>query len=125
MNRHFSPPPPASAPPSLVALAAPPGPPAGVLQNPGDHPKYAVELEPHGLLRWDNYYFGDTGYGLGMHAVIPFLDNGPIDKINNNMGIGFGLDWVHYSTDYWFGYCGAVGPGFAYNCNLSANSLLF
>jgi len=123
MNRHLSPALAASVLASLVALAAPEAHAAGIIKNPGDHPKYSVELEPHGLLAWDNYYFGDTGYGLGMHAVIPFLDNGPIDKINNNMGIGFGLDWAHYSTDNWFGYCGG-GPLF-YNCNANANALLF
>ena len=60
-----------------------------------------------------------------MHAVIPFLDNGPVSTINNNMGIGFGLDWAHFSDNncgYYYG-----GPGFnrfGY-CNVSANSLLF
>lgn len=97
---------------------------AGIIRNPGDHPSYGVELEPHLLLAWDNHWWGGTGYGLGMHAVIPFLDNGPIDRINNNMGIGFGLDWAHYSTDTWYGYCGGVGPGF-YACNAYGNSLLF
>jgi hypothetical protein len=29
-----------------------------------------------------------------MRATIPFLRNGPISTINNDMGIGFGLDWV-------------------------------
>jgi hypothetical protein len=73
----------------LAALTAVDARAAGIIKNPGDHPKYAVELEPHGLLDWDNYWWGGTGYGLGMHAVIPFLDNGPVSTINNNMGIGF------------------------------------
>jgi hypothetical protein len=98
---------------------------AGIIKNPGDHPKYSVELEPHGLLDWDNYWWGGTGYGLGMHAVIPFLDNGPVSTINNNMGIGFGLNWTHFSdnTCGWF-YGrppGAVVPG----CDVAANSLKF
>ncbi len=27
--------------------------------------------------------------------MIPLLDNGPVPRINNNMGISFGLDWAH------------------------------
>ena len=111
---------------ALVALTASPSEAAGIIKNPGQHPDYSVELEPHGLLGWRNTYWSGAGFGLGMHAVIPFLDNGPISKINNNMGIGFGLDWVHYSTDRWYGYCGGVlGPGGIYDCDISANALLF
>ncbi|HVU03188.1 MAG TPA: hypothetical protein VHE30_15615 [Polyangiaceae bacterium] len=96
----------------------------GIIKNPGDHPKYSVELEPHGLLDWDNYYWGGTGYGLGMHAVIPFLDNGPVSTINNNMGIGFGLNWSHWSDNRcgWAGYPrGFVGP--VVGCDVSSNSI--
>jgi hypothetical protein len=111
---------------TLVALTAAPARAAGIIKNPGDHPKYSVELEPHGLLRWDNYWWGGTGYGLGMHAVIPFLDNGPVSKINNNMGIGFGLDWAHYSNDYCGWYGGPRGPLGIYNyCNAYGNSFIF
>ncbi|HEX4337784.1 MAG TPA: hypothetical protein VH062_17865 [Polyangiaceae bacterium] len=95
----------------------------GIIKNPGDHPKYDVELEPHALLDWDNYWWGGAGYGIGMHAVIPFLDNGPVRTINNNMGIGFGLNWSHFSDN---------GCGWAVNvrgdrligaCNVSANAI--
>lgn len=98
----------------------------GIIKNPGDHPQYAVELEPHGLLQWDNYWWGGTGFGLGMHAVIPFLDNGPVSTINNNMGIGFGLDWGHFSDNGcgWAWRGRNIGP-FVNGCDASANSLLF
>ncbi|MBK7583588.1 MAG: hypothetical protein IPI67_25770 [Myxococcales bacterium] len=67
------------------------------IKRPGAHPKYSVELEPHLVLEWGGHNGpgDDDGVGLGMRATIPFLDNGPISKINNNMGIGFGLDWAH------------------------------
>lgn len=96
---------------------------AGIIKNPGDHPDYAVELEPHGILGWGGGYWGaNSGFGLGMHAIIPFLKNGPIEKINNNMGIGFGLDWVHYSG----GGCGYWGRGVRWaGCDMSANSFIF
>jgi hypothetical protein len=112
---------------ALVTLTASPSEAAGIIKNPGQHPNYSVELEPHGLIGWRNTYWGGTGFGLGMHAVIPFLDNGPISKINNNMGIGFGMNWVHHSgPDYWYGYCG-FGPGpNRFGCgDMAANSLMF
>jgi hypothetical protein len=69
------------------------------IKSPGAHPHYSVELEPHGILQWAmEPYWADEGFGLGMRATIPFFHNGPIKKINNNMGIGFGLD-VAFSTD--------------------------
>jgi hypothetical protein len=112
---------------SLVAtlsLVVTPAEAQSIIKNPGDHPDYSVELEPHGLLMWGHHNFGDAGWGLGMHAVIPFLDNGPISKINNNMGIGFGLDWAHFDEDgCWWGW---GGPRFAnpyWDC--SGNSFLF
>lgn len=95
---------------------------AGIIKNPGDHPDYSVELEPHGILAWSHRWWGDTGLGLGMHAVIPFLDNGPISTINNNMGIGFGLDWAHYSSSG----CGWYGRGWNWaGCNAYGNSFMF
>ena len=99
----------------------------GIIKHPGDHPKYSVELEPHGLLDWDSYYWGGTGYGLGMHAVIPLVDNGPVSTINNNIGIGFGFDWSHFSNDN----CGFYinrGGGVVINgnlCNASSNTFRF
>ncbi|MBK8999753.1 MAG: hypothetical protein IPM35_28890 [Myxococcales bacterium] len=66
------------------------------IKQPGAHPKYSVELEPHLVIDWGNHGPGDDeALGVGLRATIPFLDNGPISKINNNMGIGFGLDWAH------------------------------
>lgn len=112
---------------ALATLTAAPARAEGIIKNPGDHPKYAVELEPHGLLQWDNYWWGGTGFGLGMHAVIPFLDNGPVSSINNNMGIGFGLDWGHFSDNSCGYYYARFAPGrFGLGpCDASANSLSF
>jgi hypothetical protein len=67
------------------------------IKQPGAHPDYSVELEPHLIFDWAGHGWGgdDDAFGPGIRATIPFLDNGPISKINNNMGIGFGLDWAH------------------------------
>jgi hypothetical protein len=66
------------------------------IKSPGAHPKYSVELEPHFIIDWNDHNGpdDDEALGLGMRATIPFLDNGPISTINNNMGIGFGLDYA-------------------------------
>lgn len=65
-----------------------------VIKQPGNHPSYGVDLEPHAVFGWDDNYYGGSAFGLGIRATIPFLRNGPISTINNDMGIGFGLDWV-------------------------------
>jgi hypothetical protein len=70
---------------------------APVIRRPGLHPAYSVELEPHLLLQWSQTRWGDEGFGPGLRVNIPFLDNGPIEKINNNMAIGFGLDWSTFN----------------------------
>jgi hypothetical protein len=111
---------------ALIATAASA---QSTIKRPGAHPRYSVELEPHALVQWFDEPFGDAGFGLGMRAVIPFFHNGPIQKINNNMGIGFGLDWSHFEEDN-CGYYGRIivrGPGpFVVNgLECSANQLWF
>lgn len=63
-----------------------------IIRQPGNHPDYAVEIEPHLALQWANRYGADDGFGPGVRFNIPFMHNGPIKNINNNMGITFGLD---------------------------------
>jgi hypothetical protein len=74
---------------------------AAQIKQPGAHPDYAVELEPHLTFEWDEgpAYYGGSGVGLGFRASIPLFKNGPIPRINNNMAITFGLDWVHFAYD--------------------------
>ena len=97
-----------------------------IIKQPGNHPQYAVDLEPHLALGLDDtYYYGGTGYGLGARVTIPFLRNGPISTINNDMGIGFGLDWLtrgnSCNNGYYYAFRG--GPAYyAYN-NCSAYSI--
>lgn len=70
------------------------------IKEPGNHPLYPAELEPHLVVQWNDYApCANDGFGPGFRATIPFLDNGPVPKINNNMGIGFGLDWAHASIN--------------------------
>jgi hypothetical protein len=86
----------------------------GLIKHPGDHPDYGLELEPHGL-------FGPfdppndptgTGPGAGVRFTIPIVKNGFVDTINNSVGIGFGIDWVHYEgRQVSVGYCAEWAPG--------------
>lgn len=88
-----------------------------LITQPGAHNEYSFEIEPQLVLRtagprWGNYYcdryydepgpgrgdcrYGYGGYGgwagvgPGVRVNIPFMHNGPIDSINNNIGISFG-----------------------------------
>jgi hypothetical protein len=74
------------------------------IRQPGDHPNYAVEIEPHLDLNWfDNvgYGFGgDAGIGLGLRATIPIVKNGFIPSINNTVGIGFGGDLLYFGCNF-------------------------
>lgn len=81
------------------------------IKQPGAHPRYSVDLEPHVVLMWDRgpARYGDDGIGVGLRATIPFFHNGPIDSINNDMGLSFGLDYVHFDADD-DRYCRDFGP---------------
>jgi hypothetical protein len=79
-----------------------------IIKHPGEHPHYLLEAEPHLILApFDPPYDGrGTGLGLGFRGTIQILHNGFIPKLNNSVGIGFGLDWVHYQrNDNARGYC--------------------
>jgi hypothetical protein len=65
------------------------------IKHPGDHPVYNVEAEPHVLLGWDDIY-ASGGIGLGGRFTIPLVHNGFVETINNSVGIGFGMDVLHY-----------------------------
>jgi len=82
----------------LGSLARPAG---AQIKEPGAHPHYFLELEPHLTLEWDGGpdYFGEDGAGVGLRASIPLFHNGPITSINDSMAITFGLDWVHFGYD--------------------------
>jgi hypothetical protein len=87
-----------------------------IIRNPGAHPQYVLELEPH-LLLGPTDPPGNTvgtGVGAGLRATIPIVQNGFVQTINNSVGISFGFDWLHYTSgrDVAVGYCGRwiLGP---------------
>jgi len=71
-----------------------------IIKRPGDHPAYSVEIEPHLTLAFFIPTAGSSGVGLGGRFTIPVVKNGFVSSINNSVGIGFGLDWIHYNGCY-------------------------
>jgi hypothetical protein len=95
------------------------------IKHPGDHPKYVVEIEPHGVFDWWTHwgYVAGAGFGLGARFSIPIVDNGFIPSINNSVAISFGVDWVHYAGNSCFYYGPHPGQG-CYSVG-DANFLVF
>jgi hypothetical protein len=87
---------------SLTARVASAG--DNTIRQPGDHPNYVIEMEPHVIFGWDGAAWNgyDTGgYGVGGRFTIPIVKNGFVTTINNTVGIGFGVDFTYYG-------CGAL-----------------
>jgi hypothetical protein len=79
------------------------------IKNPGDHPRYVLEAEPHvvlGFIEPPGYASG-TGFGLGFRGSIPIVRNGFVPSINNSVAIGFGIDFVRYGRG---DFCRDGGP---------------
>jgi hypothetical protein len=73
------------------------------IKNPNDHPSYKAELEPHlNAILWRRDYgygrsyrysgVGDPEFGAGFRATIELGDPAFIPKLNNTVGISFGID---------------------------------
>ncbi len=101
---------------ALVAGASATGHAQSIIKNPGDHPDYKVELEPHLDFGWAGVY-ADNGFGAGLRAGIPIVQNGFVPTINNSVAISFGLDIVRYS--------GCYGGFFASNTQLGCGATYF
>jgi hypothetical protein len=71
----------------------------GTIKFPGQHPKYSFEAEPHLAVGFFDIGPSDNGFGAGFRGTIPIVDNGFVSTINNSVGIGFGVDWLHYSDN--------------------------
>jgi hypothetical protein len=82
------------------------------IREPGQRPHYVFELEPHLLVTPFDApdYPSDGGYGIGVRGTIEILPDGFIPKLNDSVGIGFGLDWVHYDLAPYGGGCRRFEP---------------
>ncbi len=98
------------------------------IKQPGERPPYSFEAEPHlGAGLFDPPGFGGgTGLGVGFRGTIELAKNGFIAKLNNSVGIGFGLDYLRY--DGWQGPRGTCerfvsGPSGTPICVRASNSI--
>jgi len=77
------------------------------IRVPGQRPAYSFELEPHVLVT--PFEAPDSpssdGYGLGVRGTIELSPEGFLPKVNDSVGLGFGLDWLHYDGLGGRGYC--------------------
>lgn len=75
------------------------------IRQPGEHPDYHIDVEPHGVLGWGFYGDGVFGFGGGIRISMPLCKNCFIPKINNNVAISFGADLAFYPFyDAGFGF---------------------
>ncbi len=81
---------------ALVALGWPraAGAEESIINNPGDHPRYGIEAEPHVLVGYGARGFRDGSLGAGVRGTFVLVDNGFVGSINNNVGLGIGADVV-------------------------------
>lgn len=64
-----------------------------IIRNPGDHPSYRFEAEPHGLIGYGGPFRRGRGeVGAGFRGTVIVVDNGFVPSINNSVGITFGAD---------------------------------
>ncbi len=72
-----------------------------LLNQPGRHPKYTLELEPHLVLSPIDPPGAGTGvgWGPGLRLSVPVLKRGFSPKLNDTVAVGVGLDWVFYDAD--------------------------
>lgn len=75
-----------------------------LIKQPGNHNQYSFELEPQlAFYHWGGRGWAGPGggwgggFGPGIRVSIPFMHNGPIDTINNNIGISFGANTIFWN----------------------------
>jgi hypothetical protein len=109
-----------------------------IIKNPGDHPLYKFEAEPHGLLGFGGPFRGGHGeLGAGFRGTVVIVDNGFVKTINDSVGITFGgdlffgrgtlfvpvaLQWNFWLSTHWSVF-GEPGIGFAANHDPSRDLL--
>lgn len=80
-------------------VAAPAQADESIIKNPGDHPDYTFEAEPHGLIGFGGpFRGGQLELGAGFRGTVVIVQNGFVKTINNSVGITFGGDLFFRST---------------------------
>jgi hypothetical protein len=64
-----------------------------IIRNPGDHPHYVFEAEPHGLVGFAGPFDSTGNVGLGFRGTF-HVANGFVPSINDSVGVGVGIDFA-------------------------------
>lgn len=70
------------------------------IKREGAHPRYSFEAEPHlalGIVSPPGPAIGN-GFGVGFRGTVEIADRGFIARVNDSVGISFGLDWIRYGS---------------------------
>ncbi len=62
-----------------------------IIRNPGDHPSYIFEAEPHLVVGFAGPFEPGGNVGLGFRGTFHIAD-GFVKSINDSVGVGVGLD---------------------------------
>lgn len=81
----------------LLGVVATTAPAVAQIRDPGAHPTYSFDAEFHGAVGMSGTGKRDgAGWGVGFRGTVPVMQNGFVPRLNNSVGIGFGLDWLWY-----------------------------
>lgn len=61
------------------------------IKDDTDHPQYFFEAEPHLVL---SPFHHETNFGAGFEGTFNVADRGFINRVNDSVGVGFGVNWV-------------------------------
>ncbi|HLK35661.1 MAG TPA: hypothetical protein VKU41_02840 [Polyangiaceae bacterium] len=64
-----------------------------VIKDPGDHPRYVFEAEPHLTLGFAGPFDNSHTVGVGFRGTFHIAD-GFVKRINDSVGVGIGLDFA-------------------------------
>jgi hypothetical protein len=64
-----------------------------IIKNPGDHPHYIFEAEPHAILGFAGPFDQGAYPGLGFRGTFHIAD-GFVTSINDSVGVGVGIDFA-------------------------------
>ena len=83
------------------------------IKSDHDHPRYFFEAEPHLVVT----PFNDGGIGPGFAGTFNVADRGFINRLNDSVGVGFGVNWT---TNDKFIFSGAMQWNFWFTEHWSA-----
>jgi hypothetical protein len=72
-----------------------------MIKREGQHPRYGFEAEPHFGFRDPSRH--NASFGPGFRGTVVIVDRGFIPKVNDSVGIGFGMDWLVLGSEHCHG----------------------